>query len=84
MIMAALESDTVGILLTNNILPQPSIITRAAEKNVPLLLVTMDTFQATRQIESMEALLTYEDADKVRLLTQMVEKYVRADEIMQA
>lgn len=77
MIIAALESDTVGILLTNNILPPPNIIARATEKNVPLLLVTMDTYQATRQIDGMEALLTKENNERMRLLGQLAEKYCR-------
>ncbi len=82
MILAAIESNTVGILLTNNILPPSSIISKAEEKNIPLLLVTMDTYQATRQIERMEALLTKDNADRIKLLTQLVEKYVRLDEVI--
>ncbi|MCU0847819.1 MAG: AAA family ATPase [Spirochaetes bacterium] len=76
MILAALESDTAGVLLTNNILPPSNIIAKAAEKNIPLILVTMDTYQVTKQIDRMESLLTKENEDRIKLLSQMTEKYV--------
>ena len=65
-----------GILLTNNILPPPNIVSKATEKNIPLLLVTSDTFQVTRQIDAMEALLTSKNEERVRMLKQLAEKYV--------
>lgn len=82
MILAALESDTVGILLTNNILPPANIITRASEKNIPLLLVANDTFLVAKQIDKMEALLTKDSEQEIDLLAQLVEKYVRLDELL--
>ncbi|MBN1532236.1 MAG: AAA family ATPase [Spirochaetes bacterium] len=81
MILAALESETVGILLTNNILPPSTIISRAAERRVPLLLVTSDTYQVTRQIDGMEALLTKDNQERIRLLAQLTEKYINLDTI---
>ncbi len=82
MILAALESDTVGILLTNNILPPANIITRASEKNIPLLLVANDTFLVAKQIDKMEALLTKDSEQEIDLLAQLVEKYVRLGELL--
>ncbi len=79
MILAALESETVGILLTNNILPPSSIVSMAAEKGVPMLIVTADTYQVTKQIDSMEALLTRDNQERVRMLAQLAEKYIKLD-----
>ncbi len=76
MILAALEGDTAGIVLTNNILPPANIISRAAERHVPLLLVAADTYEAARQVDNIERLLTSEDAAKIDLLAQMVKKHV--------
>lgn len=81
MILAALESDTVGIILTNNILPPPNIIAKATEKDIPLLLVSIDTFQISKQVDRMEALLTVENEDRIKLLGQLVEKYINTDAI---
>ncbi|MCU0849414.1 MAG: DRTGG domain-containing protein [Spirochaetes bacterium] len=83
MIHAALDSDTSGILLTNNILPPGQILARASEKNIPLLLVTMDTYQATRQVDSMEALLTADNGARIEMLGQLSEKYLKMKEILE-
>ena len=80
MILAALEGDTSGIILTNNILPPSNIISKASEKNIPLLMVFSDTYQTAKQIESLEPLLTREDTEKVDLLKQMVQKHVQLNE----
>ncbi len=82
MILAALESDTSGIILTNNILPPSNIIAKAAERNIPLLLVFSDTYQTAKQIESIEPLLTRDDMEKIELLKQLVGKHVKMDEIL--
>ncbi len=81
MILAALESNTVGIILTNNILPPQNIIAKAAEMNIPLLLVSIDTLQVSKQIDRMEALLTKENEERIKLLAQLVEKYVNMEKI---
>jgi BioD-like phosphotransacetylase family protein len=80
MILAALEGDTSGIILTNNILPPSNIISKASEKNIPLLMVFSDTYQTAKQIESLEPLLTREDAEKVDLLKEMVQKHLQMNE----
>jgi BioD-like phosphotransacetylase family protein len=82
MILASLESDTSGIILTNNILPPSNIISKASERNIPLLMVFADTYQTARQIENLEPLLTKDDAEKVDLLKQLAQKHLNLNEIM--
>ncbi len=82
MILASLESDTSAIILTNNILPPSKIISKAAERNIPLLMVFSDTYQTAKQIESLEPLLTKDDVEKVELLKQLVKKHVSLKEIV--
>ena len=82
MILASLESDTSGIILTNNILPPSNIIYRARERNVPLLMVSTDTYQTARQIENLEPLMTKDDVEKVELLKELFTKYVKVDEVL--
>jgi BioD-like phosphotransacetylase family protein len=72
MIMAALESDTSCIVLTNNIVPDSNIIARASEADIPLLLVTEDTYQSAKQIETIEAAVTTYDTEKAALLERLV------------
>jgi BioD-like phosphotransacetylase family protein len=82
MILAALDGETMGILLTNNILPPSNIVSKAAEKNVPLLMVTADTYHVTRQIDGMEALLTRDNRERIGLLAQLTEKYIYLDTLL--
>ena len=82
MIIAALDSDTVGVILTNNIVPPPSIISKATEKNVPLLLVPYDTYDVTRQMDNFDALLTHDSTEKLRFLEQLVRDYVSVDRVI--
>jgi uncharacterized protein len=76
MILASLDSDTSAIILTNNILPPSNIISKASERDIPLLMVFSDTYQTAKQIEGMEPLLTKDDSEKVELLAQLVKKHV--------
>jgi hypothetical protein len=82
MILASLESDTSGIILTNNILPPAHIISKASERNIPLLMVFSDTYQTARQIDSLEPLLTKDDGEKVDLLKEWIKKYVDLNKMM--
>lgn len=79
MILAALESDTSAIILTNNILPPSNIISKAADRNIPLLMVFSDTYQTAKQIDCLEPLLTQDDADKVDLLKDLARHHVKLE-----
>ncbi len=82
MIVAALESDTSGIILTHNILPSSHIIAKAAQANIPLLLVPYDTIKAAREIDHLEPLLTKDDDRKKEIVTDLVKRYVDVDKIL--
>lgn len=76
MIIAALESDTSCVILTNNIVPSSNIIAKASKLNIPLLLVSEDTYQIARQIDNIEPVLTKGDDDKMNLIAEMVMKHI--------
>jgi hypothetical protein len=76
MIQAALEGGTSGIILTNNILPPASVISRAEAEKTPLLLVSSDTYQTAKQVDSLEPLLTKDDHAKAELLERLVRDHV--------
>jgi len=79
MILTALESDTAGIVLTNNILPPSNIISKATDRQIPVLLVAADTYQIAQQIDNMEPLLTQQDEQKITLLGSFVKEHVALD-----
>lgn len=71
-IVAALESSTSGVILTNNFLPPQNIISMAAEKNIPMLLVPFDTFTTAKQVDDMVPLLTKDDAERIDILHNLI------------
>lgn len=75
MILAAIETQCVGIILTNNILPQPNIIAIASEKEVPLLLVHSDTHKAAKKIDQMVPLVDSTDMKKIGILEESIKNY---------
>lgn len=84
MILAALESDTAGIILTNNILPPSHIVAKAEERRIPMLMVFSDTYQTAKQIESLEPLLTKDDAGKIEILHQLAKKHINWEEMLES
>lgn len=81
-ILAALERDTAGIILTNDIVPQQNIIARAKERGIPILLVAMDTFKTAKTIDDMEVTLRKEDTEKIQLLSGLMGKHLRVPELL--
>jgi hypothetical protein len=82
MILAALENNAVGLILTNNILPPSNIIAKASERQIPLLLVNADTYQAAKQIDDLQPLLTRGDTAKIERWEQLVREHVSVDRIV--
>jgi BioD-like phosphotransacetylase family protein len=82
MILAALETDTAGIVLTNNILPSSNLINMAKMKKIPLLLVSLDTFRTAKQIDDMERLLTSNEKMKIELIERLVSENVDVKAIL--
>jgi uncharacterized protein len=83
MIIAALENKATAIILTNNILPPSNLISLAAKCEIPLLLVSADTYKIAKQIEGMESLTTKDDLGKIVQIEQMVRNHVNLQTLMQ-
>lgn len=82
MILAAFQSDTAGIILTNNLLPPSNIISKASERKIPLLLVSNDTYAIAKQMDNFEPLLTKYNQEKIQMLKQLSEKYIKIDQLL--
>jgi BioD-like phosphotransacetylase family protein len=76
MIAAALENNAMAVILTSNILPPSNLIAEAAQREIPLLLVSADTYETARQIACLESLPTKDDSAKIALIEQMVRTHV--------
>ena len=64
-----------------NVLPPSKVISQAESRNIPLLLVSTDTFQTAKQIDDMEKLITRNDAEKVEMLGDMVRESVDLEDL---
>jgi len=82
MILTALESDTSGIILTNNILPPSNIISKARDLGIPMLLVAQDTYTVSTQINELEPMLTKHDGAKVALVERMMKDHLDLGEML--
>lgn len=82
LVLAAVESNSAGIILTNNVLPPPNIISKASDRSIPLLLVPFDTYHTASQIESIDPLLLKDDVRKMDILTQLVRTNVSLTDIL--
>ena len=76
MILAALDTNSKGIVLTNNILPSANLIARAATENIPMLMVSNDTYQTAKKIDGIVPLLTTKEMFKIDILTDLVQQNV--------
>ena len=77
MILAMMETEgTAGIVLTNDIIPPANIVAKASGQNVPLLLVSGDTYSTALQIERIRPLLRAEDTVQIDSLTALVSDHV--------
>ncbi|MBD3368702.1 MAG: AAA family ATPase [Candidatus Eisenbacteria bacterium] len=76
MILAALEADTVGIVLSNNVMPPANIISQVAERGVPLLLAAEHTYRVAKRVDDVERLLTKDESEKIAILTDMAREHL--------
>ncbi len=82
MILAALESDTACVMVTNNITPEANIISKVADSHIPLLLVPWDTYDTAVRINRMEPFLTKDDTTRIKLLADLIKTHVSVKEII--
>ncbi|MBE0636028.1 AAA family ATPase [Candidatus Bipolaricaulota bacterium] len=77
MILAMMETEgTAGIVLTNDIIPPANIVAKASMQNVPLLVVSGDTYSTALQIEKIRPLLRAEDTEQMAKMTALVSDHV--------
>jgi len=79
MILAALDTHSKGIILTNNILPSANLIARASTENIPMLMVSTDTYQTAKKIDGIVPLITSSELSKIELLTDLVRQNINFD-----
>jgi len=64
-IAACLEERTSAIVLTNNIIPSPPLISRANEMAIPLISVRADTYTTARMVEEIKPVIMPGEKEKL-------------------
>ena len=75
-ILAAIEHSASAVVLTNNVLPGPQMVSIAQEKQIPLLLVAEDTFRIAKKVDDMEALVRVEDTARIEKIVELVKNHM--------
>jgi BioD-like phosphotransacetylase family protein len=82
--LAALETVTSCLVLTNDISPLPTILTRAKSVKTPIAVVKDDTLHAVEALESVWDKAKFSHPQKVDRLVQLLEQYLDLASIRQA
>ena len=82
--MAALETLTNCLVLTNNISPLPNILTRAKSLKMPIAVVKGDTVHTLEELERVWEKAKFSHERKVEKLEQLLEQHLDLASIRQA
>ncbi len=80
---AALETSTTCLVLTGNLQPTSTILRRAEELNVGVLLVPDNTLEAVEKVESMFGRTSLGQPEKLSRFQAIVAEHLKYDELMQ-
>lgn len=75
MALAALETSTSALILTGGLYPDVKVISFAAEKGVPVILVHCDTYTAIEIISEVSRRIRPGDSKGIAITVENVEKY---------
>jgi uncharacterized protein len=70
--LSAIESGSVCLILTGELYPGEMIISRAEEKNIPIMVVREDTYSVAKKLERLSVRLRLRDMVKVERGMAMV------------
>jgi len=63
--LSAIESGSICLILTGELYPSEIILSRAEQKDIPILVVREDTYSIAKKLEKMSARLRLRDKAKV-------------------
>jgi hypothetical protein len=80
--MAALETSTQCLILTGQLPPQPFILSRAEELEIPVLSVDLDTLTTVEIIDNAFGQVRLQEPIKVQCIRQLIDEYFDIDRLM--
>jgi len=82
--LAALQTSTSCLVLTNNVNPLPNILSRAKAVKVPVVTVKDDTMRTMEALEGVLGKAKFSHEKKVERLEQLLEQHLDLKSIYQA
>jgi len=84
LLLAALETSTSVLILTGGLYPDVKVLSRASEKQVPVILVHYDTYTTIERLHEVSRKIKPEDAHGIQLAKENIEKYCAWRDILRA
>jgi BioD-like phosphotransacetylase family protein len=73
--LAALETSTKCLIITNNVRPSPTVVSQAEAKHVPIILVKQDTTAAISGIEKALTKASFRNPQKLKVFGDVLDGY---------
>ncbi len=80
--LAALEASTQCLVLTGMTPPNPMVLSRAEEMEIPILMVEMDTLTAVETIERTFEQVRLREPVKIQYVQQMMAQYLDMERLL--
>ena len=80
--LLAFEMPTSCLILTGNVFPSSSVLTKADRFHIPVLFVPLDTVTTAEKVERVQSKLKYAQAEKLSSLERNIKKYVDLEAIL--
>ncbi|MEG3072016.1 MAG: DRTGG domain-containing protein [Candidatus Syntrophopropionicum ammoniitolerans] len=75
MALATLETSTSALILTGGLYPDVKVISRAAEKGVPIILVHYDTYTTIERLTEISRRISPGDAAGISIAKENIEHH---------
>lgn len=73
--LATLETNTSALILTGGLFPDVKVVSRAAEKGVPVILAHSDTYATIERISEVSRRIRPDDSTGINIAIENIEKY---------
>ncbi len=73
--LAALETSTKCLVLTNNVKPLPAVMSQAQDKHVPIIMVKQDSSAAVTSIEEALSKANFKNPRKLETFGNILDRY---------
>lgn len=81
--LAALETSTAALVLTGNVRPAPTVIDRAEERQVPIILLADDTLTAVERAEEIFGQVRFKQRAKIERFTALLDQHFDFERLYQ-